>query len=146
MKIYPLLSFTFIFVSFILILNIPINLTGNIINTNFTTGNIFFGILFLVFGIALLLIHGESRLEKNLAQQIKESGRIIDKPKELIHIANKMGYILKEPVREGVPVYDISGKNYLTVIPLHKITWRTSKDIIRDLAEGKPSIKRRNYS
>ena len=146
MIIQSVLSYLFILVSFIFILNMPINLTGHVINTTFTSGNIFFGILFLAFGLALLLIHQEGGLEENLAQTTKKSGRVIDKPRDLLYIARKMKYVLKDPAREGIPVYDSSGKNFITNIPLHKVTVRTSKDIIRDLAEGKSSLNRRNYS
>ncbi|MEK6913446.1 MAG: hypothetical protein AABW47_02130 [Nanoarchaeota archaeon] len=145
MKIESGLSYLFIFVSFIFILNLPINLTGHVINPTFTSGNVFFGILFLVFGIVLLLIHEEGGLE-NLAERIRKSGRVVDKPRDLLHIAREMKYVLKDPVKEGIPVYDLSGKNCITIIPLHKVTGITSRDIMRDLAKGKSSLNRRNYS
>jgi hypothetical protein len=143
MKPKKVLSYFFILTSFIFI--IPFNITGNAVSSGIKTGNLFLGFSFLVFGIVLFMISHEGKLERNLAQEVRESGRTIDKSKDLIHIAQEMKYVLKDPVREGIPVYDKSGKYRITVIPIHKVSWKISKCILRDLANGEPSFRRRSY-
>jgi len=138
------LSYFFIIISFIFI--IPFNITGNAISSEIKTGNLFFGITFLVFGVVLFLISHEGKLERNLAQEIRESGRVIDKTNDLLHIAKEMGYIIGENVKEGTIIYDSSGKNKITSIPLKgHLTWKISKVILRDLAKGESSFRKRNY-
>lgn len=118
-------------------------ITGSVVNNGLAMGFSFSGFLFLISGIVLFLVtnEGEGKLEKNVAQKIKESGKIIENSRDLIKIAKECGYALGQNVREGTPVYDSAG-TYITVIPIHKVTWRISKNIVRDLASGKPSFRR----
>lgn len=144
------LSSLFILVSFILVLNIPINLTGHVINAEFTSGNIFLSILFLVFGIALLLIKQEGKLEKSLkietlAQKIKKSGKMLDSPKEIIHVAKESGYYTGRELKEGIPIYDKDGQ-HITTIPRRHISPGTYRNIINSLAKGESNFRRKNYS
>ncbi|VVB82132.1 Uncharacterised protein [uncultured archaeon] len=118
-------------------------ITGNVVNNGLVVGFSFSGFLFLISGIVLFLVtnEGEGKPKKNLAQIVKESGKTIDNSRDLIHLARECGYTLGQNVREGTPVYDSAG-TYITVIPIHKVTWRISKNIVRDLASGKPSFRR----
>ena len=145
MRIKDGLSYLFIFVSFIFILNIPISITGNVILERFVSGNLFFGVVFLVFGIALLLIHSEGTLEKTLAQKVKESGKFVDNPLEIIRIAKKSGYYIGTEVKEGTPIFDMDGTR-ITVIPRRHISPGVYHGIINSLAKGESSFKRREYS
>jgi hypothetical protein len=86
----------------------------------------------------------EGGLEKTLAQKIKESGKVINKPNEIVHIAKKSGYVIGDGVREGTPVYDKSG-NYIIVIPRHNVSGGVYHNIINELASGKSNFRKRNY-
>jgi hypothetical protein len=139
------LSFILIFGGLILISDISLlKITGNVVVDKPAIGFSSFGFALLILGIVILLIEQEGKLEKNLAQQVRESGRVIEDSKELIRIAKKSKYDLRKPVREGTPVYDSEGK-YITVIPMHGVSWRISKNILRELAEGESSFRKRNY-
>jgi len=140
------LSLILILGGLILISDISLlKITGNVIAEKAVVTISSFGFLFLILGIVLFLISNEGKLERNLAQQIRESGKMIDKTNDLIHIAKKMGYSLGDNAKEGTPVYDSKGK-YITIIPLKgHLTWRISKNIIRDLAEGESSFRRGRY-
>ncbi|VVB82995.1 Uncharacterised protein [uncultured archaeon] len=134
MKFQKTLSYFFILASFVFV--IPFNITGNAISSGIKTGNLFFGFSFLIFGIVLFLISHEG----NLARKVRKSGAVIEDPKKLIHIAREMDYILGKDVKEGLEVYE--GKRRITTIPKHKLTWRTSKDILRTFEE---EYDKRNY-
>ena len=135
------LSFILIIGGLILISDVSLSkITGNVINGNPVMGFSFFGFALLIIGIVVFL---EGGLEKSLAQEIKESRRIIEKPKDIIHIAKKSGYILGKEVREGTPIYNQYGER-ITVIPRHNISPGVSRNIINDLARGESSFRKRN--
>ncbi len=138
-------SFLFLAGGLILIGDISLSkITGNVIAETPSLGISSIGFLFLILGIVLFVVAQESRLERNLALEIKKSGRVIDKPKELLHVAKKMGYDLRKPVREGIPVYSSSG-DYITVIPTHAVSPGVSRGIISELAKGESTFRKRNY-
>ena len=138
------LSIIFIISGLILISDVSLSkMTGNVIGGKPIIGFSFIGILFLILGIVLFFISQEGGLEKNLAQQTLESRRVIDKPRDLMHIAKKMGYMMRN-TKEGASVYDSEGK-YVTVIPIHEVTGRTARRILIDLSKGESSFRKRNY-
>jgi hypothetical protein len=116
-------------------------LTGNVIGENVAVATSSLGFILLIAGIALFIVSTESRLEKTLAQKIKESGKIVDNPSEIIRIARKSGYTIGEQVKEGTKVYDFQGR-YLTVIPRHNISPGTYRGIIKTLATGESTFRR----
>ena len=139
------LSFILIVGGLILIADVSLSkITGNIINNSPAVGFSSIGFLFLILGIVLFMVNAEGKLERNLAQEIKRSGRIVDNPRELIHIAKKSGYVLGKEVKEGIPVYDDFGR-YITVIPIHKVSGGVSRNIISELARGESNFRKRNY-
>jgi hypothetical protein len=138
------LSFILIVSGLILISDVSLSkLTGNVIGGKPIIGFSFVGFLFLILGIVLFFMSQEGGLEKNLAQKTLESRRVIDNSKDLMHIARKMGYTMRN-TKEGASVYDSQG-NYLTVIPIHKVTGRTARSILQDLSSGESSFRKRNY-
>jgi len=138
------LSLILIVSGLILISDVSLSkITGNIIGGKPVIGFSFVGFLFLILGIVLFFISHEGKLERNLAQEIRKSGKVIDKPKELIHIATEMGYTFGKNVKEGMEVYN--GEKRITTIPLHKVTWVTARNILKDLAEGNSGYGKRNY-
>ena len=142
-KLNLLLSYVLILAGLLLISNFFVSkITGNVIGEQISVGTSPIGFIFLILGIVLFLTSQESRLEKTLAQQVKESGKIIDKPNELIRIARKSGYVVGKDVREGTSIYDSSG-HYITVIPRHNISPGTYKGIISELARGESSFRKR---
>lgn len=137
-------SFLFLVGGIVLIADTSFSkITGNVIAEVPSLGVSSIGCLFLILGIVLFVVGQESRLE-NIALKVKQSGRVIDKPKELVHIARKMGYDLRKPVREGIPVYSSAG-DYITVIPIHKVSKGVSQGIISELAKGQSTFRKRNY-
>jgi hypothetical protein len=129
----------------ILISNVSLTkLTGNVIGNIPVLGFSFFGFALLIIGIVLFLMDQEGALEKTLAQEIKESRRIVEKPREIIHIAKKSGYLIGDEVREGTPIYNQYG-NRITVVPRHNLSSGVSRNIINDLARGESSFRKRNY-
>lgn len=139
------LSFILIIGGLILIGDVSLSkVTGNVIGETPTIGFSSFGFLFLILGIALLFIGQEGGLEITLAQKIKKSGRLVDSPRELRHIAEKSGYYLGKEVREGTLIEDEYGHR-ITVIPRHDISSGVARNIINELAKGESNFRRRNY-
>jgi hypothetical protein len=64
----------------LLIANFSVSkLTGNVIGENTAVATSSLGFILLIAGI-VLFISKEGKLERNLAQEIKESGKIVDSP------------------------------------------------------------------
>jgi hypothetical protein len=142
-KLNLLLSYAFILAGILLIANFSVSkITGNVIGEQIAVGTSPIGFIFLILGIVLFVVAQESRLEKTLAQKVKESGKIIDKPNELIRVARKSGYIIGKEVREGTQIYSEEGR-YITVIPHHNISPGTYHGIIGELAKGESSFRKR---
>jgi hypothetical protein len=117
-------------------------MTGYVVGGNLGFGNSFLGFIFLISGIVLFIAGKQWKLERNLAQEIKESGKRLDNPKEIIRIAEKSGYIIgKKECHEGTKVYNQFGK-VVTVIPKHNISNGTYHNIIKELAEGKSNFRK----
>jgi len=144
------LSLILIIAGFILISSVSLSkITGNVVSEKPIIGFSSFGFIFLILGIVLFLMDKEGKLEKtlaekNLAQEIKESGKIINKPNEIIHIAKKSGYVVGNEVREGTLICDKYG-NKITVIPRHNISSGVYRNIISELAKGESNFRKRNY-
>lgn len=150
---------------FIGIFLIAINktITGNAIGIREQDSLAIFGIIVFLIGLSLIAISNKSGLERhilpyetlnsgnstyppekeNYAQEALDNRKTIDKSKELLKIAGKMGYEARSGYREGVRVFDQEG-NTITAIPTHrKINPNTSKDILKALATGKSTLKKR---
>jgi hypothetical protein len=142
-KINHLLNYVLIIAGLFLIANFSVSkLTGNVIGEKIAIGTSPVGFIFLILGIVLFIVAQESRLEKTLAQKVKESGRIIDKPNELIRIARKSGYAIGNEVKEGTSIYDSSG-HYITVIPRHNVSPGVYRGIINSLVSGESTFRKR---
>jgi hypothetical protein len=135
-----LLSYILILSGLLLISNFSVSkITGNVIGEKIAIGTSPLGFVFLILGIVLFVIAQETRPEKTLAQKVKESGKFVDNPNEIIKIARKSGYRIGEEVKEGTRVYDSNGK-YITVIPRRHISPGTYHGIIKELAQGKSTF------
>jgi hypothetical protein len=127
----------------LLIANFSVSkITGNVIGENVAVGTSSLGFILLIAGIALFIVSNEGGLEKTLAQKVKESGKMVDSPNELIRIARKSGYRIGEEVKEGTKIYDFDGR-YITVIPRRHISPGTYHGIIKTLAKGEPEFRKR---
>tara|TARA_Y100000310_G_C20494688_1_gene720949 strand:- start:46 stop:537 length:492 start_codon:yes stop_codon:yes gene_type:complete len=150
---------------FISIFLIAINktITGNIIGTKEQDLLGILGVIVFLIGISLIAISNRSGLErrilpyetihpgndtyppkkKNYAQEALDNRKKIDKTRDLLKIAGRMGYETQGGYREGIRVFDQEG-NTITAIPTHaKININTSKDILKALATGKSTLKKR---
>jgi len=137
------LSIFFISIGLILIANLSlISITGYVINGNFKIGGSVLGLAFIIGGLALFLAGKEGRLEKNLAQQILRSGKILRKREEFMKIARKMGYTIGKDDKEGTRILDKYGMT-LTTIP-SKVSKGVYYTIMKTLATGKSSFRRRH--
>lgn len=137
-----MLGLLMIITGVLLIANFSVSkITGNVIGENTGVATSSLGFVLLITGIAFFIVAQENRLEKTLAQQIKESGKIVNNPNEIIRIARKSGYTIGEEVREGTKIYGLNGK-YLTVIPRHNISPGTYRGIIKTLATGESTFRR----
>ncbi len=81
-----------------------------------------------------------SSKDRNYAQEIIDNRKSINKPRDLIKIAKKMGYRLEKGYREGTRVY--SQENVITNIP-HKITSGVRKSVLEALASGESNFRKR---
>jgi hypothetical protein len=141
MKKTGMLGLLMMIAGVLLIANFSVSkITGNVIGENIAIGTSSLGFIFLIFGLVFFIVSSENKLEKTLAQQIKESGKMIDNPRELVRIARKSGYILGKEVKEGTQIYDQEGR-YLTVIPHRHISPGTYHGIIKTLAKGESSFR-----
>jgi energy-coupling factor transporter transmembrane protein EcfT len=107
-----------------------------------------FGFVLVVGGI-LVLMSIRIIKEGNLAKQILTNGEIILNPKKLKKIAKQIerekGYYGRK-VKEGYQVLD-KNRIPLTVIPKHNISKGVYYSIIKSLATGIPSFRKRtDYS
>jgi len=138
-------------------------ITGNAIGIKEQDSLGIFGIIIFILGISLITISNRSGLErhilpyetihqgnntyppeeKNYAQEIIDNKKTLDRSKDLLKIAGKMGYEIKGGYREGIRVIDSEGKT-ITAIPTHrKINPHTSRDILKALATGNSTLKKR---
>ncbi len=103
----------------------------------------FFGLVFIIVGMAVFLANKEGKLEKTLAQQVLENRKVDPKVRFIKKVARKSGYVLEPNVKEGTPVYDQRGE-YITVIPKgNKVRTGTYWSIIKALASGESSFRKR---
>ena len=138
--------FLFLLGAFLLISS-QSGMTGNTISTRASALSSVFGLVLIAVGLGLM-ISEEGGLEKNLAQEIKESGRIILETRKLKRIAKRVakekGYSFRQ-VKEGYQILGCDGKP-LVVIPNHKtVSTGAYYNIIDVLATGKKTF-RRKYS
>ena len=71
-----------------------------------------------------------------------EEGRIYDKSRELIRLADRLGYDTTEHTKEGIRVKDADG-SIITEIPNHPtVNINTAKGIMKSLAKGKGSFRK----
>jgi hypothetical protein len=138
-------------------------ITGNIIGIKNQTPLGIFGIIVFLIGLSLIIISKKSGLErhilpfetispgndtypqenKNYAQEALDNGKTVDRRRDLLKIAGRMGYTIKGGYNEGIRVFDLDG-NTITAIPSHsRVNPNTSKDILRALATGKSTFKKR---
>ena len=119
-----------------------LTIVGAVVGISISNSLSWIAIVFFIVGI-LFVVREEK--EGNLALKVMESGAVIDNSKRLKRIANKMGYGYKK-VKEGYKVLGEDGKP-LTVIPNGYIPKGLSRGILRALATGKSSFRRRpDYS
>lgn len=144
MRKNQIVGFIFLILGGILILNTFSGISGYIIIEEIPVSSSgFFGLVFLLVGIILVLMEGG--LEKiTYAQEIKASGAIITSPRKLIKIAKKSGYtVIKRKGGEGSRVLKPDGSN-LTDIPRHNISTNVYRSIITALATGESSYRKRS--
>ncbi len=140
MKTSRIISLLLVLFGFIFVFNSLSGITGNIIIEKFDEQvSSIFGLVLILLGLIVFL----SGLEKNLAQEVMESGAVITDPRKLRKIATRMGYSGRN-VKEGYQILDRAGKP-LTVIPRH-LKYGTYKSIIEALATGESSFRKRAYS
>ena len=83
----------------------------------------------------------ENELEENRAQQYLSQGKIPEKSRELINLAQDMGYITSEEGRrEGTIIRKTNG-DILTVIPRHQISRGVSRGVLKAFATGESSFR-----
>jgi len=76
-----MLGLLMIITGVLLIANFSVSkITGNVIGENTGVATSSLGFVLLITGIAFFIVAQENRLEKTLAQQIKESGKIVNNP------------------------------------------------------------------
>ena len=130
-------------IGFIFIINSSVkSITGNIINETTHVGGSIFGFTFIIGGIVLFLA-SQGGLERNLAQQMLASGKMLTKPREFKRIATKMGYTIGKEVKEGTQI--LNDEKYLTVIPKHNISKKVYCSILKALATGESNFRRPGY-
>ena len=146
-RVNLILSAAFFVLGVFFIINSKANITGAVIGISInSTFSLILGIAF-VFVSVILFIVGKEDLE----QRLNEAGialqqrRIYTKRNELIRLAIRCGYELSKGRREGTLVKDPHTGAIITVISDHPtILYGTSRGIMRALATGQSSYRRRN--
>lgn len=122
-------------------------ITGHVVSeqTGKGIGSIL-GLAFVIGGLLLFALEIQERrkeggLERNLAQEILKSGKVMLETRKLKRLANRMGYDHRE-VREGYQVLGYGG-GPITVIPNHRrVSIGVYRNIVRALATGESSFRR----
>ena len=130
--ILAILGIVLIINSQIRILEISLSPSGTEVNINLITG-----IALLIFGV--ILMHNGGR---NYAKEALDNRKYVDNPKEMLSIAKKLGYELRESSKEGKKVYN--GKQVIATIPTNhaRISKGASRSILEALATGESSFRR----